>query len=326
MPRRASTLINLAAVQLRLGHADDAMASAEQALAVEPDSVDALLHRATAGAQLGRLPQALADVDRLIAVQPAHAAAWGLRGGVLRELLRLDEAAVAFETALRLGGDPELNAFYLAAVRRDASPPSPPAAYVRSLFDGYADDFDRHLVEDLRYEGHRRLVDVLARVAPGPYGAALDFGCGTGLCGPLLRPRVGRLTGVDISSAMLDKARALGVYDRLAQSDATTFLRDDGARYDLLVAADVFIYVGALEPVFEAADAAIAHGTMCFSVELCDDAHDFVLQPSLRYAHSKASIQRLAATHRFDVLAIEHAAVREDQSAAVAGLYVVLRR
>ena len=313
-------------MQLGLGRSRDARASADEALAVEPDSVDALLHRATAGAQLGRFDEALADIDHLIALQPEHGAAWGLRGGMLREMQRLDEAAASFEAALRLGADPELHAFYLAAVRGGASPPAPPAAYVEGLFDGYADDFDRHLVADLRYEGHRRLVDVLARVAPGPYDSALDIGCGTGLCGPLLRRRVARLTGVDLSAAMLDKARALGVYDRLAHGDATAFLRDDGARFDLLVAADVFIYVGALEPVFEAADAALPRGTICFSVERCDDAHDFVLQPSLRYAHSKAYLERLAARHRFAVLAIERAVVREDQKSAIDGLCVVLRR
>lgn len=326
VPRRASTLINLAFVQLRLGQAGDALASAGEALASEPDSVDALLHRATARARLGRLPEALADVERLLALQPAHAAAWGLRGGVLRELQRLDEAALAFEEALRLGADVELNAFYLAAVRRDRSPPAPPAAYVQGLFDAYADDFDRHLVEELRYEGHRRLIDVLARVAPGPHISALDLGCGTGLCGPLLRPMTGRLTGVDLSAPMLDKARALGVYDRLVQGDAAGFLRDDGSVYDLLVAADVFIYLGSLEPLFAAADIAMTHGTMCFSVELCDDDADFLLQPSLRYAHSRAYLRRLAATHRFEVLAMARAAVREDQKAEVTGLYVCLRR
>ncbi len=326
VPGRASTLINLAFVQLHLGRAGDALASAGEALASEPDSVDAMLHRATAEARLGRLPEALTDVEGLLALQPAHAAAWGLRGGLLRELQRLDEAALAFEEALRLGADPELNAFYLAAVRSDRSPPAPPAAYVQGLFDAYADDFDRHLVDELRYEGHRRLLEVLVRVASDPYASALDLGCGTGLCGPLLRPMTGRLTGVDLSAPMLDKARALGVYDRLVQGDAAGFLRDDGSVYDLLVAADVFIYVGSLEPLFAAADVAMTRGTMCFSVELCPDDADFLLQPSLRYAHSLAYLRRLAAAHRFEVLAMERAAVREDQKAQVAGLYVCLRR
>ena len=328
VPRRASTLINLAFIQLRLGHAHDALASATEALAIEADSVDALLHRTTALAQLGRLPEALADVDRLLALAPAQPLAWGLRGGVLRELHRLDEASAAFEEALRLGAEPELNAFYLAAVRGDrSSPPAPPAAYVQGLFDGYADDFDRHLVDELRYQGHRRLVDVLVAIAPGPYASALDLGCGTGLCGPLLRPMVRQLAGVDLSARMLEKARALAVYDRLAHGDAVEFLRDDGSRHDLIVAADVFIYVGALEPAFAAAAAAMEQGSFCFSVELCDDgAAGFRLQPSLRYAHSKPYLLRLAAAHGFEVLAMERAAVREDQKESVDGLYVCLRR
>ena len=327
VPQRASPLINLAFVELRLGQPHAALTSAGAALAIEPDSVDGLLHRATALAQVGRLPDALADVDRLLALAPEHPLAWGLRGGVLRELQRFDVAAEAFEQAVRLGAEPELNAFYLAAVRRAVAPPAPPVAYVQGLFDGYAEDFDRHLIEELRYDGHRRLVDVLTRAAPGPYASALDLGCGTGLCGPLLRPLARRLAGVDLSPRMLEKARALGLYDRLALGDAVAFLRDEGARHDLLVAADVFIYVGALEPVFAAAAATMAHGTFCFSVELCDDdAAGFRLQPSLRYAHAKPYLLRLAEAHGFDVLAMEQAAVREDQSETVDGLYVCLRR
>lgn len=329
LPGRTSTLINLAFTQLQLGRPQDAFASANRAVAVEPESVDALLHRATAQAQLGRLLDALADFDRLLTFAPNHPLAWSSRGGVLRELHRFDAAAHAFEQALRLGADAELNAFYLAAVRRqppDLAPPPPPAAYVQGLFDSYAEEFDHHLVGQLGYQGHRRLVEGLASVAPGPYESALDLGCGTGLCGPLLRPLAQRLTGIDLSGRMLDKARALGVYDRLAQADAVEWLGSDDERHDLLVAADVFIYIGALEPMFAAAQRAMDRGVFCFSVEVGDDGDAGVrLQPSLRYAHSRPYLLGLAAQHGFEVVSTQNAAVRQDQREAVAGLYVYLR-
>ena len=56
------------------------------------------------------------------------------------------------------------------------------------------------------------------------FRSALDLGCGTGLCGPLVRPMVDRLTGVDLSARMIEKARSLGVYDRLEQGDIVEFL------------------------------------------------------------------------------------------------------
>lgn len=327
VPGRASTLINLAAVELQLARPQDALASADGALGVEPGSVDALLHRATALAQLGRVHEALAAFERLLALEPTHAAAWSLHGSVLREMQRFDAAAVAFRQALRHGADPELNAYYLAAVAAGNAPPASPPAYVQGLFDRYADEFDQHLVGQLHYQGHRHLVDGLLAVAGGPFASALDLGCGTGLCGPLVRPHVQRLTGVDLSARMLDKARELDVYDRLEHADVVDFMRRTEDRHELLMAADVFIYIGDLQPLFEAARRVMDRGVFCFSVEaLADGDRDYRLQPSLRYAHSKACLLRLAAQHGFEPIALRSAPVREDQRDAVAGLYVYLKR
>ncbi|MEO8312523.1 MAG: methyltransferase domain-containing protein [Caldimonas sp.] len=329
VPGRPSTLINLAAVQLRLARPGDALQSADAALAVERDSVDAWLHRGTALAQLGRAGEALAAFQRLLAVDGHHAAAWSASGTLLREMQRFDEAAHAFGEALRHGAEGDLHQFYLASVGAGAAPAAPPREYVAGLFDGYADDFDSHLVGELRYQAHRQLVDLLVARAGGDarWQSALDLGCGTGLCGPLVKPRVGRLTGVDLSARMIEKARALDVYDRLAHADIVEFLAQSDERWDLVLAADVFIYVGDLAPVFASLERAMARGMFCFSVEALDDGDaDLRLLPSLRYAHSKAYLARLAALHGFAVEAMEQAPVREDQGEAVEGLYVVLRR
>jgi predicted TPR repeat methyltransferase len=328
VPGRASTLINLAAVQLRLARPLDALQSADAALATEPGSADALLHRATALAELGRPEEALAAFRALLAIDPAHATAWSSTGTLLREMNRLDDAAHAFREALRLGADAELHEYYLAAVQAAAvAPRTAPSAYVTGLFDTYADAFESHLVGELRYEAHRRLVDGLLAVAPGPYDSALDLGCGTGLCGPGVRPVTRRLAGVDLSAGMLAKARELGVYDRLEQADIVDFLGRPDEHHDLVLAADVFIYVGDLAPVFGALQRVMAGGVFCFSVELADEpGADFRLLPSLRYAHSVPYLLRLAEQHGFAAVATERAPVREEQRQVIEGLYVYLRR
>jgi len=138
---------------------------------------------------------------------------------------------------------------------------------------------------------------------------------------------VAALTGVDLSARMLEKARALGVYDRLAHADIVEFLAASPDRFDLVLAADVFIYVGDLARVFALLERAMARGVFCFSVEaLDDDAADVRLLPSLRYAHSRPYLVRLATQHGFEVAAIDRAAVREEQGVPIEGLYLVLRR
>ena len=329
VPGRASTLINLAAVQLRLARPADALESADAALAAERDSVDALLHRATALAELGHPHEALAAFQRLLAIDPRHGAAWSASGTLLRELDRLAEAAHAFREALRHGADADLNAFYLASVEAGTAPATAPAAYVTGLFDSYADEFDSHLVGALRYQAPRRLIDQLVAACGDDvrFRSALDLGCGTGLCGPLVRPMAARLTGVDLSARMIEKARSLGVYDHLEQGDIIEFLGGSDDRWDLVLAADVFIYVGDLEPVFARLERAMAEGVFCFSVESLEgDGAGLRLLPSLRYAHSAAYLERLASRHGFEVVAMTHAPVREDQGQVIEGLYVILRR
>jgi predicted TPR repeat methyltransferase len=329
VPGRASTLINLAAVQLRLARPVDALASADAALAAEHGSVDALLHRATALAQLGQPREALATFQRLLAIDPHHAAAWSGCGTVLREAGRLDEAADAFREALRHGGDAELNGFYLASVQAGTAPPSPPSAYVAGLFDHYAEEFDSHLVGQLGYQAHRQVVDrlVAAQGADARFESALDLGCGTGLCGPLVRPMVAALTGVDLSARMLEKARALGVYDRLAHADIVEFLAASPDRFDLVLAADVFIYVGDLARVFALLERAMARGMFCFSVETLEGGGaDLRLLPSLRYAHAPPYLERLASAARLRGRDDGERAGPRGAGRPVEGLYVVLRR
>ena len=330
LPGRPSTLINLAATQLRRGCPEAALATADAALAIEPTAADALLHRGTALAQLGRPAEALAAFERLTALEPTHPLAWSHRGSLLREMHRLQDAEAAFREALRHGADPELHRYYLAGIGAEAAPSAPPRDYVEQLFDSYAGNFDEHLVGKLGYQAHRELVDRVRRCADqGGFDAALDLGCGTGLCGPLLRPLARHLTGLDLSAAMLDRSRTTGVYDRLEQADAAQFLAASSERFDLVVAADVLIYIGDPGPLFAAAQRAMQRGLFAFTVEAADDGDTgpgWRLLPSLRYAHSRPHLLRLAQAHGFEPVLVEQAPVRHEQGRAVDGVYLVLRR
>ena len=236
----------------------------------------------------------------------------------------------AFREALRHGADPDLHRYYLAGLGAEGAPPAPPRDYVERLFDSYASDFEQHLLGKLGYRAHHELVDRVRRCAGAlRFEAALDLGCGTGLCGPLLRPLARQLTGLDLSAAMVGRSRACGAYDRLEQADATQFLAGTDERFDLVVAADVFIYIGDPAPLFAAAARAMQCGLFAFSVEAAADADagpGWRLLPSLRYAHTRTHLLRLARANGFEPLLVEQAAMRHDQGQAVDGLYLVLRR
>src|SRR5256885_7102352 len=104
-------------------------------------------------------------------------------------------------------------------------PPLVPPAAVAGLFDKYAENFDQHLQGKLEYRAPELLVDAIAATKPQKPLDILDLGCGTGLCGPLLRPMASTLCGVDLSPAMIEKCKARGVYDRLELCELVQALR-----------------------------------------------------------------------------------------------------
>ena len=359
MPGRPSTLTNLGATRVKLGKAGAALPLLEQATAAEPGNLQAWSYLALAHADLGQYTEALACCDRALALDDAAAAiwlqhaqalvrlgrseqalvsleralaldatlteAWSHRGTLLREMQRLEDAAVCFEKAIALGADPQVHGYFLASVRGSAVPQAAPRAYVEYLFDDYAAEFQQHLVGVLHYRAHALLIQRLAELGPRRFNSVLDLGCGTGLCGPLIRPLADRVDGVDISRGMLDQARALDIYTALAHADVADYLHSASRRDDLVLAADVFIYVGDLARVFAGVARVLQPGGLfCFTVELAAEGQDLQLLPSLRYAHSEAYICRLAIAHGFTLQMLLRAPLREDQQQPVEGLYVYL--
>ncbi len=356
-PGRPSVLLNLAQLQLTRGRAPQVPQTLAPLLAgPEPDgdalrlllqaaeasgsapeaitALQALCRRHPADAELqhrlgqwlgraGRDAEALAAFDAALQRNPAHAGAWTQRGSLLREQGRLADAAHSFRQALAHGGDVELNGWFLAAVegRVAAAPPR----YVQALFDGYADDFEQHLVGTLGYRVPRDLVAMLdadgAAAPPGALGDALDLGCGTGLVARALGPRVRAIDGVDLAPRMVAAARATGLYRRVEEADAVAALRARApASCDLVLAADVFIYVADLAPVFAGARRVLRPGgRLAFSVEVAQADEGVALGAQLRYRHGAGHVRALAAAHGFSVRAQSDTVLRQEQGRPIAG-------
>lgn len=343
-----------------LGRHQDAVDSAERALQLRRDDPEALLalgnalqaldrltpavaayDRALArgkradlwcarGAALkksGALEQALDSYERALALQPGYALAQHYRANVLRALGRNQDAIAAYRAALALGADAAEIGFALAALGEGQTPAAAPQDYIKGLFDQYAGHFDRHLVEVLGYRTPALLEELLDRHVSAPVDAALDLGCGTGLCAPFLKPLARHLTGVDLSQRMLDKANELALYDELACADIGAFLRTGApARYGLVLAADVFVYFGDLMPVFaQIMDALEPGGWFAFSVETTE-GDGYTILPSNRFAHAPAYVEGIAAAAGFGVIETTPASLRQEHGQDVPGRLFLLRK
>jgi predicted TPR repeat methyltransferase len=302
----------------------EAVASFDRAIHLRPQWAEAYSAQGSSLQRLGEFAAALDSYDRALALKPAYALAHYYRGNTLRSMERSDEAIAAYRAALAHGDNPETIAFALASLGAGETPAVLPPEYVRSLFDQYANHFDQHLVEVLDYRTPAYLDHMLRRVAPAADLDTLDLGCGTGLCAPYLKAYSRRLDGVDLSRQMLDKAAGRGLYDELACADLTSYLDGRADDCDLAVAADVFVYIGDLQPVFKAVHRALRPGgRFCFSVEAGDGA-DYVLRPSNRYAHDRSYLERLAADTGFTVLAVEALTARQENTAPIDALALML--
>ena len=160
--------------------------------------------------------------------------------------------------------------------------------YVERHFDEFAPTFDEVLA-GLGYRGAELVVEALRLADPTPSArlAVADLGCGTGACGPLVRPWARRLVGVDLSQKMLDRARGREVYDALVQAEVAAFCERDRALYDVIVAADTLIYIGDLGPLFAAVARALRPGGLFIATVELDggDGATFHLHAAGRYAH-----------------------------------------
>ena len=325
--RRAAAWYHRGIALNLLHRPDQALAAFEQFLEMEPGHGEAWVRHGQTLQSLERNEQALASYERALAIDPGLALAWSNRGNILKEMKRLDEAANSFEQAIAHGGDAELNGYFLAAVIGRETPAAAPREYVQGLFDDYAEAFDEHLVQVLHYQAHLVLAENLGGLGRRRFRRALDLGCGTGLCGPLVKAMAERVDGIDLSPKMIEQARALAVYERVVQTEIVDYLRTTDQRYDLVLAADVFIYVGDLEPVFSGVRRVMEQGGLfCFSAELSEGTGDFELKTSLRYGQSERYIMDLAQRHEFAIVKILQRPLREDQQQPIDGLYVYLSR
>ena len=304
-----------------------ALAALERDARVRPRDARVRLAMGQALQHLGRPVEALEAYERALSINPELGAAWTLRGHLLRQAGRLADASVCFNNAIGCGEDVQSHLYFLGALGLGALPEAAPAPFVRELFDEYADRFEDDLVGTLRYRGHQQVCAPLPALHPAGFESVLDLGCGSGLAAPLLRPLARRLAGVDLSPRMIERAAATRLYDDLLVAELLAHLAATPARHDLVVACDVFIYLGNLAPVFAAASRVlVSGGLLAFTVEEGEAEAGYDLLPTLRYTHSEAWLRGLAQAHALRVVRCERAPLREGHGEAITGLVMHLAR
>ncbi|MCB1560772.1 MAG: tetratricopeptide repeat protein [Xanthomonadales bacterium] len=308
------------------GRTEEALACRERARALQPGNPELWLELAIAALHANEPAHARRTLEQLVDARPSEPSHWAWLG---RTQLRLNDRASARESldrAAALGSDDPTVAHLRAALRGEL-PAAVEDRYIRSLFDDFADRFEDTLVDRLGYDIPAVLATQLGADRSHVWQRALDLGCGTGLMGRALANAVEHLEGVDLSPRMLEHARRKGVYQALHAAEVTEFLSATARRWSLIVAADVFVYVADLVPIFALVHERLEHGGLfAFSIEASSgDATELPPQTG-RYRHSQHTCQAQLAAAGFHEVDCRRVTLRREQGEAVQGWTIVAAR
>lgn len=357
-PDDVDCLNNLGVVSLKLGDTQQAVSFFGQVLGIEPEHVEARENIAAAYMQHNRFDNAIIHYEELMRFMPEHYQGQFNLACAYMAIGELKKAKKHFEALLRVSPDnsdilanlgliaqqmkdPEdAKRFYRQVLERRQDLPiiqhmydaligvdksEAPVEYVRHLFDHYAFYYDKHLQETLHYTIPDKLQG-LFRLQEFYFKRALEIGCGTGLSGEIIKPFCDYLVGVDISEKMVAEAEKKFIYDELRCDDMLDYLKEIDVPFDLVLAADVFNYVGALDKVFELVAAGLnTGGAFIFTFESTEKAAMKLIQTG-RFTHQLSYVQSLLARMGLLEEAVEPTMLRLQAGQPVDGYLIVARK
>jgi predicted TPR repeat methyltransferase len=317
-----------------LGKLDEAVAHYRRAVALRPDFAQAYNNLGNTLIDQGKLAEAVAQYQRAISIRPDFAEAYLSMGNAFKELGRLADAEASYRRALDNDPGDTLGArLLLASLGPGQMPMRASEAHLEKLYVIRSRNWDLGQT----YFGHQLVAEAIRKLPHEPKKLdILDAGCGTGLVGVLVRDLANRLDGIDMSSAMLEKAREKNIYDHTYLADLFSFMADHSNSYDAVACAATLIHFGDLTSVFHAAASSLRDdGLFVFTLFPNDSGHnnqEVAVHPNSSlatagcFAHSSSYVSRLAEAAGFSVEVLEQRIHEYHKTVPIMGLVVALRR
>ncbi len=310
---------NLGNALLEKGDLDQALDSYLKALDLDPGFAEAALNVSIVFRRQGDLSTAKSWCEKALEMRPEYVKGLNEMAILCSQSGETEEAVQLFKRVLNSEPDNSIAKHLLDSLLGNDSEKASPG-YVEELFDQYANRFESHLAESLQYKTPTALHNLTKKILSDGFQVSnvLDLGCGTGLCGPLFRSHCEKLYGVDISSKMIQQAQGKNIYDDLKAKEIIDYLTQTEVKFDLFLAADVFVYFGNLDPVFQAITQAAENGA-CFAFSTETSEKDFALKPSGRFGHSKEYVEAIAKKSNWVLEDVQSDILRVENGKNVSG-------
>ena len=323
-PNNPHVIAGVIDIAHRIGNTEMAIRHLRRVLEIIPTDRTLRRHLAVDLGSIRQYDEALAILTRLIGEEPNDHLARIARVQLLQERGTMAEALPDTEALLALKADDKVYQYYHQLAKGEV-PAHVPVELTTRMFDDMAGTYDKHMIRDLGYRLPKQVADQLLEIYPNRQFNLLDLGCGTGLLGAVLGAIDGYIIGVDMSSKMLTEAAKHKVYYKFHQVNLLEALAATPAdTFEAITALDVLIYVGDLQQTLADAYRVLAPGgVLIFSCEHGDvTGPDSQLQPFGRYTHTQSSTVRLAKAAGFERVDTRDVELRMEAGQPVDGFVV----
>lgn len=356
-PNSPEVFYNLGLSFHNVGNFKSALFSYRKAIELKPNYAEAHCNLGVSFSELGDFKEALVCYQKTIEIDPKYAGAYYNLGNIYREKEQWSLAIDNYNRAIDIKPDYAEAHYHLGIVyskkgceekslnlfrrtlklqpynagalhlinsitgnKRNAAPKK----YVADLFDNYANNFEDSLVRKLGYKFPKILKKKIVKDKKTNLGSVLDLGCGTGLVGCEIRNNCDLLVGVDLSMLMIEKAKFKKVYNKIYQNDIVEFLTENTLDFNYFIAADVFVYIGDLNKIFELIKNRNKNrGRLVFSTEHID-GDSFCIEKSGRFSHSKNYIESLCEKYSYSIAYFKKFSLRMEQDHFLNGGFYIL--
>ena len=325
-PNDPDILFNLALCCKACNLFDKAIEKYKEMLRKEPANIDVLYNLGNCYKDKLDIDNAISTYHTILEIDEKHRSTINNLAYLYHKIGDEIQATAFYKKLMKI--DPKnISAKYLVSALSGESVSSTPNEYVQTVFDNYSESYEQSLVNELSYSVPSQLRETFDLTFPKTYQIknCLDLGCGSGLAAMEFSDICDSFLGVDLSEKMLQLASSKDIYRSLFATDIESFLNQNEELFDLILAADVFTYVGELRAIFDkltncATDSCI----FCFSTELLKSGETFELQKSGRFAYTREYITQTAQNTGWQIVNTKAIGLRKERGQWIDGIIYFL--